>query len=197
MLNDQVARLDTKTGEFVEYLLPRTTNIRRVFVDDKGTAAGVLGRQQSWRFDREARTARLAADGEHHGALDLRRLASRARHVALPAAAGAQGVISERNVSIELGAHDRGRRHGMRQRWRGLSVAVVDRSGQLQGAAAAATARRRTAPSWPAARPTRPGRSGGRRWNGPSAARPISWASAIWRRSSRSAAACRSRSATR
>ena len=36
MLNDQVARLDTKTGEFVEYLLPRTTNIRRVFVDDKG-----------------------------------------------------------------------------------------------------------------------------------------------------------------
>ncbi len=36
MLNDQVARLDTRTGEFVEYLLPRTTNIRRVFVDDKG-----------------------------------------------------------------------------------------------------------------------------------------------------------------
>jgi streptogramin lyase len=36
MLNDQVARLDTKTGEVVEYLLPRTTNIRRVFVDDSG-----------------------------------------------------------------------------------------------------------------------------------------------------------------
>jgi streptogramin lyase len=36
MLNDQVARLDTKTGEFVEYLLPRTTNIRRVFVQDGG-----------------------------------------------------------------------------------------------------------------------------------------------------------------
>jgi len=36
MLNDQVARLDTKTGEFVEYLLPRTTNIRRVFVVDNG-----------------------------------------------------------------------------------------------------------------------------------------------------------------
>jgi streptogramin lyase len=35
MLNDQVARLDTKTGEVVEYLLPRTTNIR-VFVDDSG-----------------------------------------------------------------------------------------------------------------------------------------------------------------
>ncbi len=36
MLNDQVARLDTKTGEFVEYLLPRSTNIRRVFVQDGG-----------------------------------------------------------------------------------------------------------------------------------------------------------------
>jgi len=31
MMNDQVARLDTNTGEVVEYLLPRTTNIRRVF----------------------------------------------------------------------------------------------------------------------------------------------------------------------
>jgi streptogramin lyase len=36
MLNDQVARLDPKTDEIVEYLLPRTTNIRRVFVDDSG-----------------------------------------------------------------------------------------------------------------------------------------------------------------
>jgi virginiamycin B lyase len=34
MLNDLVARLDTKTGKFTEYLLPRTTNIRRVFVQD-------------------------------------------------------------------------------------------------------------------------------------------------------------------
>jgi virginiamycin B lyase len=30
MMNDQVARLDTKTGEFTEYLLPRPTNIRHV-----------------------------------------------------------------------------------------------------------------------------------------------------------------------
>jgi virginiamycin B lyase len=36
MLNDQVARLDTKTGQVTEYLLPRTTNIRRVFVQDDG-----------------------------------------------------------------------------------------------------------------------------------------------------------------
>ena len=36
MLNDQVARLDPKTGNMVEYLLPRTTNVRRVFVDDTG-----------------------------------------------------------------------------------------------------------------------------------------------------------------
>lgn len=35
MLNDRVARLNPKTGEFVEYLLPRTTNIRRVFVENQ------------------------------------------------------------------------------------------------------------------------------------------------------------------
>jgi streptogramin lyase len=33
MLTDQVARLDVKSGTYTEYLLPRTTNIRRVFVD--------------------------------------------------------------------------------------------------------------------------------------------------------------------
>jgi len=36
MMNDQVSRLDTKTGKVTEYLLPRTTNIRRVFVQDDG-----------------------------------------------------------------------------------------------------------------------------------------------------------------
>jgi streptogramin lyase len=36
MLNDLVARLDTKTGQVTEYLLPRTTNIRRVFVQETG-----------------------------------------------------------------------------------------------------------------------------------------------------------------
>jgi streptogramin lyase len=36
MLNDRVARLDTKSGEITEYLLPRTTNIRRVFVQENG-----------------------------------------------------------------------------------------------------------------------------------------------------------------
>jgi streptogramin lyase len=36
MLNDQVSRLDTKTGQVTEYLLPRTTNIRRVFVQEGG-----------------------------------------------------------------------------------------------------------------------------------------------------------------
>jgi hypothetical protein len=36
MLNDQVARVDTKTGQVTEYLLPHTTNIRRVFVQDNG-----------------------------------------------------------------------------------------------------------------------------------------------------------------
>src|SRR5262249_7698262 len=34
MSNDRVSRLDTKTEQFTEYLLPHTTNIRRVFVDE-------------------------------------------------------------------------------------------------------------------------------------------------------------------
>jgi len=39
MLNDQVTRLDTKSGQITEYLLPRPTNIRRVFVQDNGPRA--------------------------------------------------------------------------------------------------------------------------------------------------------------
>jgi hypothetical protein len=34
MLSDQVVRLNPKTDEIVEYLLPHSTNIRRVFVQD-------------------------------------------------------------------------------------------------------------------------------------------------------------------
>jgi streptogramin lyase len=34
MITDQVLRLDPRTGETTEYLLPRETNIRRVFVDN-------------------------------------------------------------------------------------------------------------------------------------------------------------------
>jgi hypothetical protein len=30
-------RLNTKSGDFTEYLLPRSTNIRRVFVDNSTT----------------------------------------------------------------------------------------------------------------------------------------------------------------
>jgi virginiamycin B lyase len=37
MMSDQVSRLDTKSGQFVEYLLPHTTNIRRVFVQETGS----------------------------------------------------------------------------------------------------------------------------------------------------------------
>ncbi|MFL6823934.1 MAG: hypothetical protein ACJ8FA_15355 [Xanthobacteraceae bacterium] len=37
MLNDHIVRLNTKTGEFIEYLLPRSTNIRRVHVDNSTT----------------------------------------------------------------------------------------------------------------------------------------------------------------
>src|SRR5256886_14946226 len=34
MLTDRIARLDTKSGLYTEYMLPRSTNIRRVYVDD-------------------------------------------------------------------------------------------------------------------------------------------------------------------
>ncbi|HLH98681.1 MAG TPA: carboxypeptidase regulatory-like domain-containing protein [Xanthobacteraceae bacterium] len=36
MVNDRVARLDTKSGQITEYLLPRPTNVRRVFVQEGG-----------------------------------------------------------------------------------------------------------------------------------------------------------------
>jgi hypothetical protein len=34
---DTVLRLNPRTGEFVEYLLPSFTNVRRVFVDNSST----------------------------------------------------------------------------------------------------------------------------------------------------------------
>ena len=37
MWTDRVARLNPKTGQVTEYLLPRETNIRRVFVDNSTT----------------------------------------------------------------------------------------------------------------------------------------------------------------
>jgi streptogramin lyase len=36
MMSDQISRLDTKTDQFTEYLLPHETNIRRVFVQETG-----------------------------------------------------------------------------------------------------------------------------------------------------------------
>jgi len=41
MLTDRVSRLDIKTGQYTEYQLPHSTNIRRVFIDDR-TKPGVL-----------------------------------------------------------------------------------------------------------------------------------------------------------
>jgi len=37
MSSDRIVRMDTKTGASVEYLLPRPTNVRRVFVDNSTT----------------------------------------------------------------------------------------------------------------------------------------------------------------
>jgi hypothetical protein len=37
MFTDRVTRLDPKSGQMTDYLLPRSTNIRRVFVDNSTT----------------------------------------------------------------------------------------------------------------------------------------------------------------
>src|SRR6185369_17822875 len=83
-----------------------------------------------WRVDRQARAARLATV-ENIMSLAFKAVVGLLATIALPAVAGAQGVISERNVSMQLArsiadaaiqcASDGG-----------LSVAVVDRSGQLK-----------------------------------------------------------------
>jgi streptogramin lyase len=35
--NDRILRLDPRSGEITEYLLPKQTNVRRVFVDNSTT----------------------------------------------------------------------------------------------------------------------------------------------------------------
>ena len=47
-----------RPGQFIEYLLPRQTNVRRVFVDNSTTPGDLLGGQQPRRVDREAGAAR-------------------------------------------------------------------------------------------------------------------------------------------
>jgi virginiamycin B lyase len=37
MVTDELTRLNNGTGEMVDYLLPRSTNIRSVFVDNTTT----------------------------------------------------------------------------------------------------------------------------------------------------------------
>ena len=37
MLTDRILRLDPKEDRFIEYMLPRSTNIRRSFVDNSTT----------------------------------------------------------------------------------------------------------------------------------------------------------------
>ncbi len=63
MASDRVLRFDPQSGKSIEYLLPRPTNIRRVFVDDTHHPGDVLGRQQSRRGDCAARAAGLDLEG--------------------------------------------------------------------------------------------------------------------------------------
>jgi len=41
MTTDRVTRIDPKTGQSVEYQLPKSTNVRRVFVDNTTTPVTV------------------------------------------------------------------------------------------------------------------------------------------------------------
>jgi streptogramin lyase len=60
MIDDQVTRLDTRTGAMVQYLLPRETNIRRVHVDNSTTPVTFWVGSNHGAVDREAGAARLA-----------------------------------------------------------------------------------------------------------------------------------------
>jgi streptogramin lyase len=37
MTTDRILRLDTKSGQYTQYLLPKRTNIRRVYIDNTTT----------------------------------------------------------------------------------------------------------------------------------------------------------------
>jgi streptogramin lyase len=41
MTTDRLAKIDPKTGQDTEYLMPRDTNMRRVFADDSTTPATI------------------------------------------------------------------------------------------------------------------------------------------------------------
>ena len=62
MGNDHVSRLNTKTGEFVDYLLPSKTNIRRVDVDKSVKSLAIVDRQQSRRRPHQGRAAGTMSD---------------------------------------------------------------------------------------------------------------------------------------
>ena len=93
--------------------------------------------------------------------------------LASPVVAHAQGVISERNISTPLARAIADAAMECTPNGTGLSVAVVDRNGQVRVWIRGDASR--------AARPTRRGPSVRRRLNGPSAARPRSPASACLR----------------
>ena len=49
MSSDRVLRFDPQSGAATEYLLPRPTNVRRVFVDDKAQPPSIWIGRQSWQ----------------------------------------------------------------------------------------------------------------------------------------------------
>jgi len=133
MMNDQVARLDTTPARFVEYLLPRTTNIRRVFVDDSGPRPAFWAGSNHGASIVKARAARLVENAKVSVmSLVFKTLAGALAVIALAHTAQAQGVISERNVSTQLGAGDCDAAMECAPMASDSRFAVVDRAGQLR-----------------------------------------------------------------
>ena len=54
MASDRIARINSKTGEMMEYPLPANTNIRNLYVDDSTTPVTRVVREQPRRGHRQA-----------------------------------------------------------------------------------------------------------------------------------------------
>ena len=60
MMDDRVTRINTKTGQTVQYLMPIETNARRVSIDNYGAEARDVDRRPAPGRRDEGRAARLS-----------------------------------------------------------------------------------------------------------------------------------------
>ena len=61
MTTDRLSKIDPKTGQDIEYLMPRDTNMRRVFADDSTTPATIWTGSNHGAAIVKDRAARLKA----------------------------------------------------------------------------------------------------------------------------------------